>query len=347
MTRVLSFVGALVMACGVLVIAQNVDVKKVLSDVHDALGGDQKLAAVKTLTATGRSARVSAETSAPATDFELAMDLPGKFMKKEVLGVMMGAEITRTSGFNDNALIEAMDTPPGMFGGGGGHMIVRSAGGSTFEQGPGATPPTPAQRAEDDRLKVLASKQDFARLTLGMFANSFSSYPLHFTYAGQAESPDGKADILDVTGEGGFAARLFVDGRTHLPLLVSWMAKEPVSLNTGGAVTMTPGASGVTSRTFVAGGGGTVATQGGQQSTPEERERMIKQMQDRLKEAQANAKMVEYRLYYGDFQKVDGVNLPFHLQRSIDGNLVEDLTFEKIKINPKIDPKKFDVKKSS
>jgi hypothetical protein len=41
---------------------------------------------------------------------------------------------------------------------------------------------------------LLASKQDFARLTLGMFVTSFPAYPLTMTYAGQAESPDGKAD---------------------------------------------------------------------------------------------------------------------------------------------------------
>ena len=39
------------------------------------------------------------------------------------------------------------------------------------------------------KTRVLSLKQDFTRLTLGMFASSFSSYPLTWTYVGQAEAP--------------------------------------------------------------------------------------------------------------------------------------------------------------
>ena len=65
-------------------------------------------------------------------------------------------------------------------------------------------------------------KQDFVRLTLGMFATSFSAYPLTFSYAGQAEAPEGKADVIDVKGDGNFAARLFIDSKSRLPLMFSW-----------------------------------------------------------------------------------------------------------------------------
>ena len=41
-------------------------------------------------------------------------------------------------------------------------------------------------RLKKERLGAV--KQDFARLTLGMFAASFSGYPLTFTYAGKAEA---------------------------------------------------------------------------------------------------------------------------------------------------------------
>src|SRR5262245_60149004 len=110
MNRAICIVGILVMACGGLVIAQNTDAKKVLADVRAALGGEDKLAAVKTLTVSGRSARVSNGASAAPTDFELAAELPNKFMKKDVMGVMMGAEITRTSGFNDQMPLESIET---------------------------------------------------------------------------------------------------------------------------------------------------------------------------------------------------------------------------------------------
>ena len=55
-----------------------------------------------------------------------------------------------------------------------------------------------------------------------MFASSFSSYPLTFSYAGEAEAPEGKADVVDIKGPANFAARLFVNSQTHMPLMLSW-----------------------------------------------------------------------------------------------------------------------------
>jgi hypothetical protein len=70
-------------------------------------------------------------------------------------------------------------------------------------------------------------KQDFVRLTLGMFAASFDSYPLIFTLAGQAEAPQGRADVIDVKGPSNFALRFFINAETHLPIMVSWTMPGP------------------------------------------------------------------------------------------------------------------------
>src|SRR4029450_6257837 len=72
--------------------------------------------------------------------------------------------------------------------------------------------------------RVAAVKQDFVRLTLGMFAGSFSSYPLTFSYVGQAGDPQGKADVLEAKAPPNFTLRLFVNSETHLPIMVSWQA---------------------------------------------------------------------------------------------------------------------------
>jgi hypothetical protein len=50
---------------------------------------------------------------------------------------------------------------------------------------PGADSPVKGQPA--------ATRADFARLMLGMFAMSFKGYPLTFQYIGRAEAPQGKA----------------------------------------------------------------------------------------------------------------------------------------------------------
>ena len=84
-------------------------------------------------------------------------------------------------------------------------------------------PINPAQQ------RLTTVKQDFARLMLGSFAASFPSYPLTFKYAGIGEAPEGKADVLEVTGPANFSARLVVQQDTHLPVMLMWQQPAPVS----------------------------------------------------------------------------------------------------------------------
>jgi hypothetical protein len=341
MKRVLCGVAAAVVAAQVLVAGQAGDVKKILADARAALGGEQKLAGLRTFAATGQSTRVSGDTSSAPTDVEMAFELPDRYMRKDVVAQMMNMTITRTSGFNGDTAINIVDQPPAM----GGTMIVR--------MGPGGPPPgvapTPEQEAKAKQQQLLSARQDFARFTLGVLLASPAVYPLEFKYGGQAESPDGKADIVDVTGEGGFAVRLFIDVKTHLPLMLSWMAKEPLVMRTvsgPGGVTTTVGAAGAAQPP--AGGNAMVVRKegsAGAPATPEEREKMMAQLEQQRKDAEAKARTVEYRLYYGDYRGVDGIQVPFRLQRAIDGKPVEETTLEKVKINGKIDPKKFEAGK--
>lgn len=337
MKRALQFVIVAVLAAETLVIGQGPEVGKILAEVREALGGDQKLTSVKTLAVTGRSTRVTGETSAAPTDFEFAVELPDKFMKKDVVAVLGAMTIARTTGFNGEAVIDAVDTPPQMTG-----MMMFRSGGPGGMLPPGVNP-TPEQQAAMRAAALASARQDFARLTLGMFATSFSSYPLEFRYGTRAESPDGAADVIEVKGAGGFAAKLFVDGRTRLPLMLTWMAKEPPQPNIvtrgGGAA---PGA--------VMAGGGHVMTSSpvvhaGGQLSPEDRDRLAREAAERMKQMDEQRRVVEYRLYYSDYRQVDGVKVPFLIQRSIDGKPTEELVFEKVKVNGKIDPKKFEAAK--
>lgn len=343
MQKLLGFIGAAVMCAGAALVAgQTPDVNKILADAREALGGDKKVAAIRTVTASGRSTRVTANGSTP-NDFEMAMELPDKFVKKDTLAMIAGTAIARTSGFNGGNVIEAIDTPPQM----GGAMVIM--------RGPGQAPPgvtlTPEQEQTMKKQALLANKQEFARLTLGMFASSYDGYPLTFSYVGQAEAPEGKADVIEVKGEGDFAAKLFIDAKTHMPLMLSWMAKEPLVMNLGGNRGQVSGGSGgagaaMAAGMAAAGGGGSVQafSRQGAPMTPEEREQMQKDAAEMLRQAQEKLRTVEYRLYYGDYRSVDGVSVPFTIQRSIDGKPSDELTFDKVKLNGKVDPKRFDSK---
>jgi hypothetical protein len=50
---------------------------------------------------------------------------------------------------------------------------------------------------------------------------------------------------------------------------------------------------------------------------------------------------VEHRLYYADYRDADGVKFPFRLRRAIGPDTTEETTFDRFRLNTKIDPRKF------
>jgi len=63
-----------------------------------------------------------------------------------------------------------------------------------------------------------------ARYLLALLLYTEPSFPITFRYAGKAEAADGRADVLDGEGPDGFAIRLFLDERTHRPLMMTYAA---------------------------------------------------------------------------------------------------------------------------
>jgi len=266
----------------------------VLAAAREALGGEKKLTAVKTVVATGRTRQVRGDSLVPI-EFEIAIELPDKYVRKDEIPAQESDPTT--VGFNRDELLQfplpTLATMPARAGG----------------------PPTPTadQLAAAREARLGTVKQDFARLTLGMFAASFTGYPLTFSYVGKAEAPQGKADVLDVkgpAGPGGFAARLFINADTHLPIMVTWQAPPP-----------SPRGSPTASAGQPPSPPGSPAASAPKPPAPES------------------------RLYYGDYREASGMQLPFRLRRAVGSDTVEETTFDGFKINAKIDPKKFEVRK--
>ena len=325
-TRLLVGTGAVVMAAGAMLFAQGGDATKVMADMRKALGGEQKLAAVKALTATGKSQRAMGEMSMGG-DYELMLEWPDKFFTRQVVAQLPMGNIVAKLGFNGDALIQDTEQPsmPG-----GGMLQIRMNAGA----GPNATP---EQKADGARKQVAASKKDLACMTLGMFGAAVGNLPLEFSYGGTAEAPDGKADVINVKGPDDFGGKLFIDQKTHLPLMFSYMGKEPMVLNA--------------SSNGRAGGIGSPQVQqftlnsGGKTLTREEQEKLMADMDAKMKVAEAARKTVEYRMFYSNYQSVDGLQLPHTFQQTIAGTPSNEVTIEKYKLNPKIDPKKFETVK--
>src|SRR6185436_7458035 len=140
-------------------------------------------------------------------------------------------------------------------------------------------------------------------LMLGLFATSYPSYPLTFAYAGQAEAPQGRADVLDVKGPGDFVARFFVDAKTHLPIMLSWQARPAPARGRG------PGGA-------------------GRPGVPPP--------------AAAPPSPVENRLYFAEYREFSGLMLPTRVRRSVAGDTTEETTFDRFRINARVDSRRFE-----
>ena len=154
----------------------------VVAAAREALGGEKKLAAVRTVLATGRTRQVRGDNLVPI-EFEIAIELPDKYVRKdEIPGAGKRPDADRLQRRHPVAVSGAI-APAG--------ARRRAAPADTGADGGGG------------RTRLNTIKQDFARLMLGMFAGTSSAYPVTFTYVGKAEAPQGKADVLDVKGPAG------------------------------------------------------------------------------------------------------------------------------------------------
>jgi hypothetical protein len=198
---------------------------------------------------------------------------------------------------------------------------------------PGAMAPGGRGPAMDPRRARLTTlKQDYARLALGLFGDS-SAYPLTFSYAAIAEAPQGRADVLDVKGEGNFALRFFIHSDTRLPIMVTWTTPPTNVIVT---VPGQPPPASVAPGAVVVTGPPAPAPNGPKEETD-------KYAKDVLAlRVKAQATPVEHRLYFADYRDVDGVKLPFRLRRAIGAETTEETTFDRFRVNAKIDPKKFE-----
>jgi hypothetical protein len=302
---------------------------QVLAETRKAMGGD-KLSAVTSVLATGRTRRVRGDNLVPI-EFEIAIELPDKYVRKDE--VPAEESDPTSTGFSGSEVIQ-FPVPAARGGGPGGAAAAGRPGGPPPGAAPGGPPaaPSPAQIEAQRTARLNTAKQEFARLALGLFANSLAAYPMTFAFAAQAQAPQGTADVLDVRGDGNFSARLFIATDTHLPIMVSWQAPPT------GVVVTTPGQP--PPRT-VAPGAVIVAAPPPPAATAsaEEKDAYTKQVAALRQKAQSTP--VEYRLYYADYRDVDGVKLPFRLRRAIGTDTTEETTFDRFRLNTTIDPRKF------
>jgi len=60
-------------------------------------------------------------------------------------------------------------------------------------------------------------------------------------------------------------------------------------------------------------------------------------------ETKGPSAQVEQRLYFADYRDVDGLQLPFRIRRAAGTDTSEETTFDRFRVNARIDPRRFEV----
>lgn len=315
----------------------------VMKAAREALGGDKQLSR---LTALSLRADFRREAAAPGASGgalvimrgggagggqmtgTIAIDIlfPDRFYREETTS--SGFALTRIDGFEgERAFFDISSANPG-----------------ARIQAPRLDDPARMEAA------LRRANADVARLLLGLIAGTHASLPVTYTHAGEAESADAVADIIDVAGANGFKARLFVDSATHLPLMLTYVEPEArmqmmTSVRGGPAA---PDAAHGAARAGgatppgAARGAATRERRPGEPPalTPEERA----EIEERIRAAEAEPpKLVEYRLYFADYREVGGLLLPHRISRGNEEKTLEEWEIRKYEVNPRIKADRFNV----
>jgi hypothetical protein len=286
MQRVIVSVMSLLLSLGSFVARAAGDTKaeQLLAQARAALGGEKNVNKVRGLTATGTYQRTLADRQLTG-EVTIDLQLPDKILRTESMNPIGDMTVITEQGLNGETLLQhqrSVNAPPG--------AVIRM----------GQAPTGDAQAQA-----IRNARADFARTAIAFLLASPASMPLEYAYAGEAESDDGKADVVDAKGPGSFALKIFLDKQSHRPLMLSYRGVAPrVVIQTlrGG-----PGDAGR--------GNGN----GPDHAAPA---------------APGAGDLVDITLFLDDYKSVDGVLLPHHFSRSIDGTPSEEMTFTSIKLNP-------------
>lgn len=286
-----------------------------LADARKAIGGEEKVAAVKRLQASGSFKRAAGNNTLEG-DFEIFIEAPDKYRVNEETGVAGGPTAERTQVLNGSEVWD--ETSGGGFPGGGfrGGRGGDFGGGGRGRFGNGANGgnagDTPAggagrQGLDPERVKDLQRRQrqaDLARYLLAMVLTT--DQPV--TWVGTAQSPDGTADVLEVAApQGGTPTRLFLDTNTHLPLMLTWEG--------GGAGRFGGGRGGRR-------GDGAAAPDGAAAGDQPQGRRA------------GGAPQATNEMHLTEYKTVNGLKLPTLITRSINGQTTEEMMVKNYKINP-------------
>lgn len=247
MKTLLTVVGAVTVLTMAPLRAQD-RVAPVLTQVRVALGGEQKLAAVKAISAEGSFRRAMGTRSVEGS-ITLLLVRPDKLRRSEE-STFFGSSSERISTFDGAQAWDETVNAARVGGGGGGDHDHGAGGAPTGFGGPdhnhaggfqdqhqpeSAGPGGALTEEQVNAARIRRMKMELQRWTVAFLADS--NRP--FTDAGRAESPDGPADVLETRDEADRAVRYFIDPASHMPLMVQYQEVRAQAMPAQGAPKLT------------------------------------------------------------------------------------------------------------
>jgi hypothetical protein len=265
--------------------------QRVLAAARQALGGEDALAAVHSVSLEGQLRR-----RLPGEDGEMEMSgdvrvdalLPDRYLRVDTVSPMPGMPgIPLATGLDgDEAWAGALPVASAA------NVVIRTA--------------PPGDARAQARMKDRVRRESALFLVTLLAGGSGAEY----AWVGEAEAPEGRADVLEVTGRGGLDARLFVDQKTHRPLMLTFSDSPPRMM-----VRRQRGPGG-----GHAGPGGSAPTEALPTPPPP----------------------VEATLFLSDWKRVGGVLLPHALNKTLEGKPYEEIVVSRYTLNdPKLTADKF------
>jgi hypothetical protein len=304
-----------------------------LSEARKVLGGDDRLKGVKTLQLNGTFRRAAGNNTLEG-DVEIFLEPPAKYRRNETTGVAGGPIAERTEVLNGTEVWDRNSGGIGGFGGFGGFRGAGgrgrpgdAAGGQARDGGAGAQPPA----VDPERLREAQRRQrqaEVARLLLTLLLTPEGTV----AWVGTAESPDGSADVVEVTPPQGAASRVFLDAATHMPLMITTTAGggRGGRAGAGGAGRGGRRGSGDVPST---GAADAPATAGAGDGAVTPAQPPVDGQGRRGRGPQRPPQALTIETHLSEYKSVSGIKLPHLVTRGVNGQTNEEWVVKNYKLN--------------
>lgn len=286
-----------------------------LADARKALGGDDKLRAVKTLQSNGTFRRSQGNNTIEG-DVEIFIQWPDRYRRNEITGAA-GAVVERTEVLNG---AEVWDENAGGFGGFGGFGGGRGRFGGGQGRGDQAGAGRAPQQIDPERLKEAQRRTrqaELQRLTLMWLLTTDAPV----AWIGTAESPDGKADVIEVRPQEGAATRIFLEAESHMPLMMTTTVGGGRGGARRGGAPGAPGAPGAGGIAGAPGAPGAVPPAGAD---------------GQARRGGGPPQPLTLETHLSEYKAVGGIKLPHLMTRGVNGQTNEEWQVKNFKINPNL-----------